>query len=193
MSMFVHTSALCPCTLVHCSTGSLIACNVINISTVCKTTNIVHAKLYYKKFPPVFCFHLWLRIYSTCKILTLSFNKKWDSEDLLPPHLESSWSNPIEWSFHFQCFPQQKPVIIRFDILIHHTLNLIHLASFLKICKTLFSLGISRIMIILTSNYFTAAKPKVAQTTIYSTCTIFYYIHFLHEYMCTGIQLYDNK
>lgn len=50
MSMFVHTSALCPCTLVHCSTGSLIACNVIHISTVCKTTNIVHAKLYYKKF-----------------------------------------------------------------------------------------------------------------------------------------------
>lgn len=38
-------------------------------------------------------------------------------------------------------------------------------------------------MIILTSNYFTAAKPKVAQTTIYSTCTIFYYIHFLHEYI----------
>lgn len=58
MSMFVHTSALCPCTLVHCSTGSLIACNVIHISTVCKTTNIVHAKLYYKKFPPIFCFHL---------------------------------------------------------------------------------------------------------------------------------------
>lgn len=110
MSMFVHTSALCPCTLVHCSTGSLIACNVIHISTVCKTTNIVHAKLYYKKFPPVFCFHLWLRIYSTCKILTFSFNKNWDPEDLLPPHLESSWSNPIEWSFHFQCFPQQKPV-----------------------------------------------------------------------------------
>lgn len=58
MSMFVHTSALCPCTLVHCSTGSLIACNVIHISTVCKTTNIVHAKLYYKTFPPVFRFHL---------------------------------------------------------------------------------------------------------------------------------------